>query len=158
MDGDSGRGTRFGTNYNFNINPNNTVYINYDTETVGGKSDRIALGHRSKLTNKLDVYQEHRFNNNGDVSDRGAKSYGLDYKATDNWNIGFEAFVGEKDNTDGSVDERNAYSVSSRYKGNGYDFVNKLEYLIDEDSGRKNEQWLTANHFNISLSDETSAQ
>ncbi len=152
FDGDSGSGSRFGASYNTDLNKNNSFYVNYDTESLGATDNKITLGHRSKLTDKLSVYQEHRFNNNAAAADRG-QSYGINYLFSDNWSLDAETFLGDVERDNGTLEERQAYSFTSKYKSGGYELVNRIELRDDTNDGSNVRQWFTTNRLNIDLTD-----
>lgn len=152
FDGDNGSGSRFGINYKGNVNDRNSFYVNYDTESLGSTDNKIALGHRSQLTDKLSVFQEHRFNNQLSSNDRG-QSYGINYIFNDRWTLSAETYLGDVETDDATTDERQAYSFSSEYAGGGYNIVNRIEFRDDINDGTNVRQWLTTNRVNVSLND-----
>ena len=142
-----------GAAYEFNLNPNNTFYVNYDTESIDTENNQYTLGHRSKLTKKLEIYQEHRFKNTANSVDSG-QSYGLNYNAADQWKVSFDTYLGNNNVQGKTQKEVNSNSLGSKYSKNGLEIINKIELRTEIDSvSNKRVQLHTANHFRVNLND-----
>jgi hypothetical protein len=156
--GDKGEGARMGTDYRLNQHAN--AYVNYTLENHLARNRNLTLGQRSQLTDKLSVYQEHRFDTSasgqGSNSDQQrANSYGLSYEFSEGWNLGFEMLNGTAER-DGDSYDRNAYSVSSRWKRGDIELVNRMEYRDDTSASGDLNQWVTANRFTLRVNNDWS--
>ncbi|MBV1878702.1 MAG: OmpA family protein [Pseudomonadales bacterium] len=144
---DGADGARLGASYR--AKENSHLYLNYITTSQSVVKRGITIGQSTQLTDKISVYQEHRFDVNNSDQQRG-NSYGLSYLLRPGWSTDFEMFAGSTEVADDRLD-RNAYSVTSRLKKTAYELVNRLEYREDE-----NQQWVTTNRYSLTLSNEWS--
>ena len=117
-DGDN-NGARLGMAYRYKAN--SSAYVNYVTENSNLGRDGLTLGQKSELTDRLRVYNEHRFDRSNRQSVEG-DSYGISYDFTDDWTVDADILNGQSVVNDIRYD-RVAYSLSSRYRkerfGNG---------------------------------------
>ena len=152
-DGETNPDIGAGANYEFNINPDNTFYANYNTESLDTEDDQWTLGHKSKITDKLEIYQEHRFKNSATSADQG-QSYGLNYNATKEWTLKLDAYFGEKVEKNILVSEIESTSISSKYHSGGVEVVNKIELRTQlNELNEQIEQFHTASHFRVNLNE-----
>lgn len=154
--GGRGNGIRAGAEYNYR--KASVAYFNYTTEDTLGLLGGLTLGQRSQLTDKLRIYQEHRFD--WQSSDpRKAQVLGMGYSLTGDWTIGAETQRGRARQL-GQWFERDAYSVSSHWRNARVSVSNKIE-LRETDNAVANaavreRQWVTANRLTFKLSDDVS--
>lgn len=145
--GDRDDSARGGISYQ--LNESNTVFSNYRLSGASSGGQSLVLGQRSKISDRLAVYQEHRFDRNLQEQQRG-QSYGFNYQFTEGWDFGADWLEGSVERNKQRFD-RSAYSVFASYKAEGVNLSNKLEYRVDENTSDRNKQWLTVNHLKYRL-------
>ena len=151
FDGELGDSIRAGIDYQYN--ENSTAFLNFLTESETSRNEQLSIGQSSRLTDKLSVYQEQRFDNDSNTRSRG-QVYGLDYLLRKGWTVSAETLVSRIANGSGRFD-RQTYSLSSSYRNGGIKLVNRVEKRTDEevDGSGTTEQWVFANRFEAKLSD-----
>ncbi|MEM7610965.1 MAG: OmpA family protein [Pseudomonadota bacterium] len=114
----------------------------------------LALGHRSRISNQLDVFNEMTL---ADV--RGPVSLGHVFGL--NWNVagGFTlgTTVQRSDvNGDAGVVERTAFTLSGGYRSANINWVSRIEYRNDNaiDLATDVQQWASINRFDWKLNDD----
>ncbi|MDG1233722.1 MAG: OmpA family protein [Pseudomonadales bacterium] len=148
--GDRGDGIRVGAEYAFN--DRSAAYLNYSFEGTDTGRNSLTLGQKSDLTDKLRVYSEHRFDSRLDEKTQG-QTYGIGYDFSENWTLEFDFLLGKVEQARLGYD-REAYSLSSRWRNEASDLVNRLEYRINENLGSRQEQWVTANRFDYRINND----
>ena len=102
----------------------------------------------------MSVYSEHRFDQGGRRNVEG-NSYGLSYRFTDAWTIDGDVLMGETRGASGGSDQRSAYSLSSRYRDERVNLVNRLEFRVDDSAaGADRDQWVSTNRLQYRYSND----
>ncbi len=112
---------------------------------------RIALGHRSRITDQATLFNERQF-----VEEREqagiAHVFGLDFELSPGWAIGLSVQSGELETSQGNVD-RDAGTVSASYRGERVNWRGKAEYR-NENGFSDVRQVLTTNRLDLKLSED----
>jgi len=150
-DGDDS-GARLSVGYK--IRDESTAYLNYTTDSSSDRRRGLTLGQKTKLTNRLSVYSEHRFDRSGKENVEG-NSYGISYDFTRNWTVDTDFLRGVTETKDGSSFDRIAYSLTSRYRTDKMELVNRLEYRNDQNARPTDrDQWVTVNLLRYQYTDD----
>ncbi|MGB1343287.1 MAG: DUF7507 domain-containing protein [Pseudomonadales bacterium] len=145
-------GARLGFGYRYR--DNSAAYLNYVTERGDLTRDGLTLGHKTEITDRMSVYSEHRFDQGGRRNVEG-NSYGLSYRFTDAWTIDGDVLMGETRGASGGSNQRSAYSLSSRYRDERVNLVNRLEFRIDDSAaGADRDQWVSTNRLQYRYSND----
>ena len=148
-DGDND-GARLGLAYRYR--ENSSAYVNYITERSDLARDGLTLGQKTAVTDRLRVYNEHRFDRSNRQNIEG-DSYGISYDFSEAWTVDGDVLMGTSASDDVSYD-RKAYSVGSRYRQEQLEIVNRFEYRVDQnDLLTDRDQWVTTNRINLRTSD-----
>ena len=148
-DGDND-GARLGLAYRYR--ENSSAYLNYVTERSDLARDGITLGQKTSVTDRLRVYNEHRFDRSSRQNVEG-DSYGISYDFSEAWTVDGDVLMGTSASNDVTYD-REAYSVGSRYRQANLEIVNRFEYRVDQnDLPTDRDQWVTTNRVNLRTSD-----
>jgi hypothetical protein len=145
-------GARLGFGYRYR--DNSAAYLNYVTERGDLTRDGLTLGHKTEITDRMSVYSEHRFDQGGRQNVEG-NSYGLSYRFTDAWTVDGDILMGETQGANGGFDQRSAYSLSSRYRDERLNVVNRLEFRVDDSAaGADRDQWVSTNRLQYRYSND----
>ena len=145
-------GARLGFGYRYR--DNSAAYLNYVTERGDLTRDGLTLGHKTEITDRMSVYSEHRFDQGGRQNVEG-NSYGLSYRFTDAWTVDGDILMGETQGASGGLDQRSAYSLSSRYRDERLNVVNRLEFRVDDSAaGADRDQWVSTNRLQYRYSND----
>ncbi|MEK9877476.1 MAG: hypothetical protein VW684_12525, partial [Betaproteobacteria bacterium] len=148
-DGDND-GARLGLAYRYR--ENSSAYANYVTERSDLARDGLTFGQKTSVTDRLRVYNEHRFDRSSRQNVEG-DSYGISYDFSETWTVDGDILQGRSVNN-GMEYDRKAYSIASRYRQEKIEIVNRFEYRIDQnDSPTDRDQWVTTNRINLRTSD-----
>ncbi|MEN7342883.1 MAG: OmpA family protein [Pseudomonadota bacterium] len=114
----------------------------------------LAIGHRSRISNQLDVFNETTF---ADV--RGPVSlghvFGLNWKTEGGYSVGMT--IQRSDiNADLGVVERTAWTLSGGYRSPRVNWVSRIEYRDDQAAFSTEDvnQWVSLNRFDLRLSED----
>ncbi len=140
--GDRGNSARIGADYA--QSDTRTMYGTYtlSTDRTDGSQGVFTVGQRSSISNQLNVYTEHQFNN-GDAQDGIAQVYGLDYALTKWTTVGLSIQSTDSDGLTERTD-RDVGTLSLNYNNDRTRGGTKLEYRRDHGQEDRR-QWLTTN-------------
>ena len=130
------------------LNNDHRVYGSYtmsSDRTEGGDNSQLAIGHRSRISNQLSVFNERQFIR-GDREAGISHAFGLDFVPRPGWNIGLSLQKGELEALSGQVD-RDAATLSGGYRGERLGWQSKVEYR-DDSGTEQREQRVSTNRFN----------
>ena len=151
------RGESGNVNWDYRLNTKHNLYGRYAFSTddtfndFSQFNDGLTLGHRSRITDKLSVYNENQSLKS--LNSEGFNhTFGLDYRLSRFWNLGFSLQHGELDEATGFVD-RDVISTSANYRNNRSNFASKIEYRTDEGT-EELRQWVTTNRLTYKVSDD----
>ncbi|TPG11080.1 OmpA family protein [Rhodanobacter glycinis] len=155
-DGDGGTGGKLGTDYR--INDRSNAYAQYLMETerpdlaYRGRFGTLLGGVRSKLNDRVSVYQESR-QTTGSGQDSLVNAFGIDLAASDRWTTGLKLEQGTVSDPLSGDMRRQAAGVSLAYKDDFTKLASSLEYRYEDGnlSGRRT-SWLTRNTLGNQLS------
>jgi outer membrane protein OmpA-like peptidoglycan-associated protein len=155
-DGDGGVGGKLGTDYR--INDRSNAYAQYLMETerpdlaYRGRFGTLLGGVRSKLNDRVSVYQESR-ETTGSGQDSLVHAFGIDLAASDRWTTGLKLEQGTVSDPLAGDMHRQAAGVSLAYKDDVTKWTSSLEYRYEDGklSGRRT-SWLTRNTLGNQLS------
>ncbi|MDA0958229.1 MAG: OmpA family protein [Proteobacteria bacterium] len=148
-DGDNS-GARVGLAYRYR--ENSSAYVNYITERSDLARDGLTFGQKTALTDRLRVYNEHRFDRSTRQSVEG-DSYGISYDFSEAWTIDADMLAGQSV-MNGVTYDRTAYSIGSRYRQPQLEIVNRFEFRVDQnDLPTDRDQWVTTHRVNLRTSD-----
>jgi hypothetical protein len=155
-DGDGGVGAKLGTDYR--INDRSNAYAQYLMETerpdlaYRGRFGTLLGGVRSKLNDRVSVYQESR-QTTGSGQDSLVHAFGIDLAASDRWTTGLKLEQGTVSDPLAGDMHRQAAGVSLAYKDEVTKWTSSVEYRYEDGklSGRRT-SWLTRNTLGNQLS------
>jgi hypothetical protein len=155
-DGDGGVGGKLGTDYR--INDRSNAYAQYLMETerpdlaYRGRFGTLLGGVRSKLNDRVSVYQESR-QTTGSGQDSLVHAFGIDLAASDRWTTGLKLEQGTVTDPLAGDLRRHAAGVTVGYKDQATKWASSVEYRYEDSnlSGRRT-SWLTRNTLGSQLS------
>ncbi|MDH3768764.1 MAG: hypothetical protein OES99_09975, partial [Gammaproteobacteria bacterium] len=141
-------------NLDYRLNDRHEVYGTFtqsaDRTDLREPGTKIALGHRSRITDQATLFNERQF-----VEDRDqagiAHVFGLDYELKSGWAFGVSVQQGDLDTNMGKID-RDAATVSANYRSERINWRGKAEYR-DEKGVSNVTQKLTTNRLDLKLSE-----
>jgi hypothetical protein len=151
------RGESGALNFDYFLNSMHNLYGRYTFSTDSSFNDftqfndGLTLGHRSRLTDKLSIYNENQTLKNLD-SQGFNHTFGLDYRVNRFWNLGLSLQHGELDGDTGFVD-RDVLSTSAAYRNQRTNFSSKIEYRED-DGVNDLTQWVSTNRWTYLVNDD----
>ncbi len=157
--GDGGLGALAGVDYK--KSDRTTYYANYlaDNERTDlgyrGKSKSITAGAKSRYTDSLSVFSEHRFQSLDNGPSGLIHGYGLDFAATDAWTFGGRVENGELNDPVGGDTDRTAVSVNTGYSHEKTKYSSTVEWRDDENSlNGQRTSWLMRNDLAYQTSED----
>lgn len=155
-DGDGGIGGKLGTDYR--VSDRSNVYAQYLMETerpdlaYSGRFGTLLGGMRSKLNDRVSVYQESR-QSTGSGQDSLVHAFGIDLAPNDRWTTGVKLEQGTVSDPLAGDMRRRASAVSVAYKTDATKWASSVEYRHeDSNQGGRRTSWLTRNTIGNQLS------
>ncbi|MBT8143094.1 MAG: hypothetical protein KJO55_00235, partial [Gammaproteobacteria bacterium] len=142
-------------NMDYRLNDRHQVYGTFtqsvDSTDLREPGTKIALGHRSRITDQTTLFNERQF-----VEDRGqsgiAHVFGLDYELNTGWAFGLSVQQGDLQTDSGNID-RDAATVTANYRGEKLNWRGKVE-MRDEKGVSNVDQVLFTNRLDLKLSED----
>ncbi len=153
-EGSSGdRGDSILAGVDYRVNDKYSLYVNQTLSTDRSDASRniTTFGQRHSYSSKLRLYTEHQFTDKDEQAGLG-HTFGMDYRATEYTNLNASFQVANLEDDTGGTTDRDALSIGLGYKRDKTSASSRIEYRRDESATRDNEQWLTANSVNYSMS------
>ncbi|MGP1664389.1 MAG: OmpA family protein, partial [Rhodanobacter sp.] len=155
-DGDGGVGGKLGSDYR--ISDRSNVYAQYLMETerpdlaYRGRFGTLLGGVRSKLNDRVSVYEESR-QSNGSGQDSLVHAFGIDLAPNDRWTTGLKLEQGTVTDPLAGDMRRQSTAVSLAYKTDVTKWASSVEYRYEDSNlaGRRT-SWLTRNSIGNQLS------
>ncbi|NNF61145.1 MAG: hypothetical protein HKN06_07430 [Gammaproteobacteria bacterium] len=136
------------------INNDHRLYTSYtlstDRSDAGDRRSQLTLGHRSRISNQVSVFNERQFSR-GNQEAGVSHAFGLDFIPRPGWNFGLSIQSGDLEALSGPV-ERDAATLSGQYRNQEVQWAAKFEYRDDE-GAEDREQYLSSNRLNWKLND-----
>lgn len=149
--GEDSNGGRLGLSYAYR--EDGRAYANYTSEAGGRNETRLTLGQSTYLSEKLEIYSEHRYDRS-ELERVQGNSLGVLYQLSEGWSLGADVLYGVSELLeDGTQRDRRSYSLTSRLKGDAFSLVNRYEVRLDELIIGEEQQWVSTNRFNYRLSE-----
>lgn len=151
------RGDAANLTFEYQVNNDHSIYsrYNWSTDTTSPlisnfNRNGFTLGHRSRITNNLNIYNERQMINSGPETGV-VQVFGLNYYLDRGWTLGASMQTGDLTIISGDV-ERNAATISAGFRDPDMEWLSKVEYR--EDKGVEQQtQWLTTNRLNYKIND-----
>ncbi|MDH3588162.1 MAG: OmpA family protein, partial [Gammaproteobacteria bacterium] len=142
-------------NLDYRLDDRHEVYGTFtqsvDRTDLREPGTKMALGHRSRITDQATLFNERQF-----VEDRGqagiAHVFGLDFDLGSGWAFGVSAQNGELETETGAID-RDAGTVTANYRSNRINWRGKAEYR-NETGVSDVRQVLTTNRLDLKLNED----
>lgn len=151
------RGDTVALDIDYHVNNDHSLYSRYSwsTDTTSpllssSNSNGLTFGHRSKITNNLNIYNETQTINA--TNETGfVHVFGLNYLLGQGWNLGGSLQHGELSLEAGNVD-RDAATISAGFRDKDLQWLSKVEYREDQGAEQRT-QWLTTNRLTYLVND-----
>lgn len=149
-EGDLGSRVRAGVNVSPVVGHDVYAHVDFEDSRMGSytgeRGQKVTVGNKSQVTNKLNVYQEYQFDKvRNALGSRGEeasqdKVWGYMYKVNSGWSVGGSYEKGDVERTvDGSTSkiDRTAGSMSVHYKEGNTQVSSRFEARKDKDANTK---------------------